>query len=256
VRLAYRLDGPIEAPVLVLSNSLGSTWRMWDGLLPALTERFRVLRYEHRGHLDSEVPAGPYRIEDIGRDLLGLLDELGLDRVSLAGLSLGGMTGMWLAAHHKSRVDRLALLCTSALLGPATMWRDRAELVRAKGTEAIVEGGLRRWLTEEFIASDPIAVRLCREMMTSTPAEGYAGCCEAIATMDLRPDLAAITAPTLVIAGADDPATPPSHAEVIAAGIDGARLRVVPHAAHLATVEAPAAITELLLDHLLPEQDL
>jgi len=254
VRLAHRLDGPSDAPVLVLSNSLGSTWRMWDGQLSALTEHFRVLRYEHRGHGGSEVADGPYAIADIGRDLLGLLDELGIARVSLAGLSLGGMTGMWLAAHEPSRVDRLALLCTSALFGPPTMWQERAELVRAKGTEAIVEGGLRRWLTEDFIAAEPATAQLCRQMMTQTSDEGYAGCCEAIAAMDLRPDLAAITAPTLVIAGADDPATPPSHAEVIAAGIRGADLHVVPHAAHLATIEQPAVITGLLLRHFRPER--
>jgi 3-oxoadipate enol-lactonase len=249
VRLAHRIDGPDDAPVLVLSNSIGSDWRMWDGVVPALTARFRVLRYNTRGHAESEVPPGPYTIADLAEDLIGLLDELGIDRPHLAGLSLGGMTGMWLAAHEPSRVDRLALLCTSALLGPAQMWLDRAELVRAEGTEAIADAGVRRWLTDEFIADQPDTAAWCRQMMIDTPDEGYAGCCAAIATMDLRPDLPAITAPTTIIAGADDPATPPSHAEVIAAGIAGARLHVVPHAAHLATVEQPAAITDLLLRH-------
>ena len=249
MRLAHRIDGPDDAPVLVLSNSIGSNWRMWDGLVPALTARFRVLRYDQRGHGDSETPNGPYTIADLAGDLIELLDELGIDRPHLAGLSLGGMTGMWLAAHQPSRVDRLALLCTSALLGPAKMWVERAALVRAEGTVVIADAGVRRWLTEEFIADHPEVAAWCRDMMTGTPAEGYAGCCEAIAAMDLRPDLPTITAPTLVIAGADDPATPPSHAEVIAAGIPGAALRIVPHAAHLATVEQPAAITDLLLRH-------
>jgi 3-oxoadipate enol-lactonase len=247
--LAHRIDGPDDAPVLVLSNSIGSNWRMWDGLAPALTARFRVLRYDQRGHGDSEVPNGPYSIADLAGDLIGLLDELRIDRPHFAGLSLGGMTGMWLAAHDPSRVDRLALLCTSALLGPAQMWLDRDALVRADGTEAIADAGVRRWLTEEFIAEQPDAAAWCREMMVGTPDEGYAGCCEAIAAMDLRADLPAITAPTLVIAGADDPATPPAHAEVIATGIPGAQQHVIRHAAHLATVEQPAAITDLLLRH-------
>jgi 3-oxoadipate enol-lactonase len=247
--LAHRIDGPGDAPVLVLSNSIGSDRRMWDGLVPALTARFRVLRYEARGHGSSEVPSGPYTIADLAGDLIGLLDELGIEAPHLAGLSLGGMTGMWLAAHAPSRVDRLALLCTSALLGPRQMWLDRAALVRAEGTRAVADAGVRRWLTAEFIAAQPDTVAWCHEMIVGTPDEGYAGCCEAIAAMDLRADLPAITAPTLVIAGADDPATPPSHAEVIAAGIADAELRVVPHAAHLATVEAPEAVTDLLLRH-------
>ena len=249
MRLSHRIDGPADAPVLVLSNSIGSDWRMWDGLVPALTAEYRVLRYDQRGHGRSEVAPGPYSIAELAGDLIGLLDELGIQRPHLAGLSLGGMTGMWLAAHEPSRVDRMALLCTSALLGPEQMWLDRAALVRAEGTRAIADAGVRRWLTEEFITAQPETVAWCREMMIGTPAEGYAGCCEAIAAMDLRADLPAITASTLVVAGADDPATPPSHAEVIAAGISGADLHVVPHAAHLATVEQPSAITDLLLRH-------
>lgn len=250
MRLAHRIDGPDDAPTLVLSNSIGSDWRMWDGLVPALTARFRVLRYDTRGHGTSEVPPGPYTIAGLAGDLIGLLDELGIERPHLAGLSLGGMTGMWLAANEPSRVDRLALLCTSALLGPARMWLDRAALVRAEGTGAVADAGVRRWLTEEFIAEQPEVAAWCREMITGTSDEGYAGCCEAIAAMDLRADLPRITAPTTVIAGADDPATPPSHAEIIAEGIAGATLHVVPHAAHLAAVEQPAAVTDLLLRHL------
>jgi 3-oxoadipate enol-lactonase len=247
--LAHRIDGPDDAPTLVLSNSIGSDWRMWDGLVPTLTARFRVLRYDTRGHGSSEVPPGPYTIAELAGDLIELLDELGIERPHLAGLSLGGMTGMWLAAHEPSRVDRIALLCTSALLGPAQMWLDRAALVRAEGTGAVADAGVRRWLTEEFIAERPDVAAWCREMITGTSDEGYAGCCEAIAAMDLRADLPTITAPTMVISGADDPATPPSHAEIIADAIAGATLRVVPHAAHLATVEQPAAIADLLLRH-------
>ena len=249
MKLAHRIDGPDDAPVLVLSNSLGSDWRMWDGLAPALTARYRVLRYNTRGHRDSEVPPGPYTIAELAGDLIGLLDELGIDRPHFAGLSLGGMTGMWLAAHEPSRVDRLALLCTAALLGTPQDWHDRAALVRAQGTGALADASLRRWLTDEFIAEAPETVAWCREMLVGVPDEGYASCCEAIATMDLRADLPAITAPTLVIAGADDPSTPPPYAELIVAGIADARLHVVPHAAHLATVEQPTAVTDLLLRH-------
>ncbi|HEU5474078.1 MAG TPA: 3-oxoadipate enol-lactonase [Actinophytocola sp.] len=250
VALSYTVDGPSDGPVLVLGNSLGTTVAMWEPQLPALTERFRVVRYDHRGHGGSPVPSGRYRLTDLGGDVLALLDSLGLDRVHLGGLSLGGMVAMWVAANAPDRVDRLALLCTSARLGPASMWRERAETVTAQGTGALVETLLGRWFTAGFTAARPDVATWAGALVAGTPATGYAGCCAAIETMDLVPSLGSITAPTLVIAGADDPATPPEHAEVIAAGIPGARLAVVPDAAHLANVEQPEAVTRLLLEHL------
>ncbi len=248
-RLNYELSGPPGAPPLLLAGSLGTTMTMWDPQLPALTARFRVLRADPRGHGRSEVPAGPYTIGDIGSDLLALLDSLGIAKVSYCGLSLGGMAGMWLAAHAPGRIDRLALCCTSAWLPPAEGWTDRAARVRAHGTASIRDQIVDRWFTPDFLPRDPAAVTWAGNMLAATPPEGYAGCCEAIAAMDLRPDLAAISAPTLVIAGASDQAIPPAHSAIIAAAIPDARMAVVP-AAHLANVEAPEAVAALLIGHL------
>lgn len=248
--LHHELAGPPDAPVLVLSNSLGTTLAMWDPQLPALTERFRVLRYDHRGHGRSAVPPGPYTIADLGQDALALLDDLGIERFSWCGLSLGGMVGMWLAAHTPDRVDRLALFCTSALLGPPEMWVERAAAVRKDGTRAQVDGATARWFTPAFVEGEPQTVARTTGMLADTPDEGYAGCCEAIAAMDLTADLPAIRARTLVVAGTDDPATPPEHGRRIAEGIPGARMAVVPDVAHLAAIERPRETTELLLDHL------
>jgi 3-oxoadipate enol-lactonase len=246
--LSYQLSGPEQAPVLVLGNSMGTTMAMWDDQLGPLAERLRVLRYDHRGHGASEVPPGPYRIEQLGADVLDLLDDLRLDRVSFCGLSLGGMVGMWLAANGPERIERLALCCTSAKVD-AGVYLQRAAKVRAGGMGSVVDDVVTRWFTPAFrqAASQPVADAV--SMLLATPAEGYAGCCEALAAMDLRADLAAISAPTLVLAGADDPATPRPHAEAIVAAIGGARLEVVAGAAHLANIEQPQRVTRLLLDH-------
>jgi 3-oxoadipate enol-lactonase len=246
----YELSGPADAPPLVLSNSLGSSLAMWDPQMPALTERFRVVRYDQRGHGASPVPPGPYSIDDVGADALALLDRLGIERARWCGLSLGGMTGMWLAINAPERIDRLALLCTSAKLGPPENWAERAATVRAQGTQAIADAGLQRWVTDEFVATHPDKAAWLRQMMLDTPDEGYAGCCEVIQHMDLTPRLAEIRAPTLVIAGDQDPATPPEHAERIAAAIDGARMEVVSPGRHLASFERAEEVTALLLEHL------
>ncbi|HWC42750.1 MAG TPA: 3-carboxy-cis,cis-muconate cycloisomerase [Actinomycetota bacterium] len=246
VGLGFALDGPEEAPVLVLANSMGTTMAMWDQQVAALAGRLRVLRYDHRGHGGSEVPPGPYRIEELGTDLLGLLDELGLGRVSFCGLSLGGMVGMWVAAHAPDRIDRLALCCTAATVN-GEVYLERAAKVRAGGTASVAEEVLSRWFTPSF--RDDAQLERAAGMLRATPDEGYAGCCEALAVMDLRDGLASITAPTLVLAGADDPATPPAKAEAIAAAIPGARLDVVGGAAHLANIEQPERVTRLLLGH-------
>jgi 3-oxoadipate enol-lactonase len=250
VELASTVDGPAGAPTVVLSNSLGSTPAMWDGLLPALVDRARVVRYDHRGHGASPVPPGPYALEDLGADVLALLDRLELERVHWCGLSLGGMVGMWLAINAPERIDRLVLCCTSAKLGPPEMWAQRAATVREEGVEAIADGGIDRWLTPHFREREPERTAAVRAMLVSTPAEGYAGCCAVIERMDLLPELGAIRAPTLVIAAADDPATPPEHGERIASSIPGARFEVVPGARHLAPIEQPEAMAELILGHL------
>jgi len=249
--LHHTIEGSEDAPVLVLANSLGTTLEMWDAQAAVLRERFRLVRYDHRGHGASAVPHGPYALGDLGRDALALLDSLGVERFSFCGLSLGGMVGMWVASEEPGRVERLVLCCTSARLGPPETWETRARTVRAQGMGAIAETVVERWFTPTFREERPEVVRWATKMLRRAPAEGYAGCCEAIRDMDLRERLGAIRAPTLVIAGADDPATPPEHAGLIASLTPDARLTVVPQSAHLANVEQPEAVTEGILDHLL-----
>ena len=249
VEVPHTIDGPEGAPVLVLSNSIGSTSAMWEPQIGPLSSRFRVVRYETRGHAGAPVPEGPYAIADLGGDVLALLDRLGVERAHFAGLSLGGMTGMWLGVNAPERIDRLVLLCTSAMLARDVDWPARAQTVRAEGTEAVAEGTVERWFTSSFRDANPEVAERWRATVAATPAEGYAGCAEAIGTMDLEDDIAAIRAPTLVIAGRHDPATPPPHAELIASRIPGARLELV-DGAHLSNFECPDEVTALMLDHL------
>jgi len=233
--------------VLVLSNSLGTDMSMWDGLLPALKGRFRVVRYDQRGHGRTPAPDGPYSIADLGGDVLGMLDRLGLEQVSFCGLSLGGMTGLWLAVNAPERVERLALLCTAAHLPPREGWTDRAARVRADGIEPLVEASLERWFTPEVGAE---TVERARQALRRVRPEGYAACCDAIADHDLRAELGGIRAPTLVIATVDDPSTPPEFGREIAEGIDGAELVVLEHGRHLVAAEHPDEVGHELVRHL------
>jgi len=250
VTLDHGLVGPEDADTLVLSNSLGTTQELWSRQLPVLSERFRVLTYDHPGHGRSSPPEQPATVEAFALDLLGLLDELDFDRVSFCGVSLGGMVGMALALQAPQRVERLVLACTSAYLGPPGGWRERARVVRADGLEAIADAVVGRWFTTRASDGEPERVDRFRAMFVSTPPEGYARCCEAIADWDARDRIADIAAPVLVVAGADDPATPLEHAELIASRIPDARLRVLEHAAHLANVERADAFNEALMEHL------
>jgi len=250
LRLAEPLTGPPGAPVLVLGNSLGTTAAVWDRQVGELSKSFRLLRYELPGHGGSAAAPGPYTIADLGAGLLALLDTLDVVRAGYCGISLGGMVGMWLAAHSPDRIAALGLVCTSAYLPPAENWLSRAAQVRTAGPEAVSAAVIGRWFTPAYAAAAPAIIAKFRADFEGTDPEGYASCCEAIARMDLRADLAAITAPTLVLAGADDPATPPDHGATIAARIHGARLDVIPDAAHLAAVSAPDAVTDALSAHL------
>jgi 3-oxoadipate enol-lactonase len=236
-RLFYRFDGKPGNPVLVLSNSLGCDVTMWDPQVAAFAMRFRVLRYDSRGHGQSAVPPGPYRIEDLGRDLLGLLDALGLERVRFCGLSKGGMVGMWLATNAPDRVERMALCNTSAYFGQPETWKARIEAVLASGMAAVVPQVIERWLTSDFRARAPEVVEKVRQMLLATPPEGYVACCAAIRDMDQRESIAAIRTPTLVVVGSRDPATPPEHGREIAKRIRGAKV-VELNASHLSNVEA------------------
>jgi 3-oxoadipate enol-lactonase len=252
VRLAASLERrPAGAPVLVLGNSLGTTGELWRPQLAALAARFRLLRYEHRGHGGSPAPPGPYTIAGLGADVLRLLDESGIETAHHCGVSLGGMVGMWLAVNAPDRIGALALCCTSACLPPAQMWAGRAALVRSAGMASISQQIVGRWFTPAFAARHPgVAAGFVATMERRVVPEGYAGCCEAIAAMDLRPLLGSVTARTLVIAGADDPATPPWYGAAIASAVPGARLRVIRGAAHLANVSQAAEVTAALLAHL------
>src|SRR5215470_11025826 len=213
VELSARMSGPSGAPVLVLGNSLGTTMELWEPQLDVLGRRFRLLRYEHRGHGGSPAPPGPYAIADLGADVLALLDEFEVATAYYAGVSLGGMVGMWLGSISKQVVAR--------------------------------------WFTSAYEAAHPGTVAwFVTTLQQDVAPEGYAGCCDAIAAMDLRPLLASITAPTLVVAGAEDPATPPWHGAVIASAITRARLRVIRGAAHLANVSSAAEFAATLLAHL------
>jgi 3-oxoadipate enol-lactonase len=250
VALHHVSDGPADAPVLVLAGSLGSTTEMWRPQLPALTARFRVVRIDLRGHGGSPATGGPYRMDELADDVCALLDRLDLRRVHWCGLSLGAMVGMYLASEAPERIDRLALCCTSAHFPDPSVWQERIISVDALGTAGIATVVVARWFTPHWAAEHPEVVAEAEAMVASTSDEGYSGCCAALAAWDHRDRLPAITAPTLVVAGADDLATPVEpHAATIAAGIPRARLEIVP-GGHLATIESADVVNALLVDHL------
>src|SRR3954453_5437500 len=220
--LHYQIDSGENAASLLLSNSLGCTLAMWDAQVAARSRRFRVVRYDVRGHGRSAAPPGPYTIEALAGDAVALLDGLGITRAHFCGLSMGGMVGMWLGVHAPQRVDAIVLANTSARLGPAEMWDERIRIVRSGGMGAVVETVLLRWFTPSFRSSSPAAVERCRQMLLGASPEGYAACCAAIRDMNQVDELGAIANGTLVIVGADDPATPPAHGQLIAGRIAGA----------------------------------
>lgn len=244
-----RHGDPAAAPVVLL-GSFGSDLSMWAPQIEALSAVAHVVTVDHRGHGKSPAPQGPYTIDELGTDIVALLDDLGLGAVHFAGLSLGGAVGQWLAAHHPERVRTLTLLCTSAAFTPAGPWHDRAATVRSEGVASIAESIVDRWFTPALRDRDPALVARHVEMVKSTSDEGYAACCEALATWDGRPDLTRIAAPTLVVAGEQDPATPPATMRELAAAITGAAFHVVDPGAHLANVEQSDRITELVVAHI------
>jgi 3-oxoadipate enol-lactonase/4-carboxymuconolactone decarboxylase len=250
IALRYRWDGPPDGPVVLLSNSLGTSAAMWEPQVAALAPYCRVLRYEHRGHGGAPAPGGGWTVDDLAGDALALLDALGVETASVAGLSLGAMVAMSVAARHPSRVRRLVLLCTAPHLPPAAAWHERAHAVRAGGLAPLVPAQLGRWFTPGFPDRHPEVATLVRAMLDAADAGAYAACCEAIAAMDQRSRLPAIAAPTLVVAGAADPVTPPAVALGMAEAIPGAALSVLPGAAHLATLEQADQVSALLVDHL------
>jgi 3-oxoadipate enol-lactonase len=247
--LYVQLDGPPDAPTLMLSNSLCTDLRMWDDQIPAFAQHFRVVRYDRRGHGRSGVPKGPYTVEDFGRDALAIMDGLELAKVNWCGLSMGGMVGQWLAANAPERIGRLAMSNTHSYYADKTVWDERMKLAREKGMAFAAGPAMDRWFTPEAKARRPDKVALIQSMFASTDLEGYLACCTAIRNMDMRDGHPRIEAPTLVIVGTQDPATPPAAGEEIARRIPNAKLAAI-EASHLSNIGQPERYAELVLGFL------
>jgi len=245
IKINYQIDGADSAPVLMMSNSLGTDLHMWDKQAAALAKRFRVVRYDTRGHGKTEAPSYPYTFEMLGRDAIALMDALKLTKVRFCGLSMGGMIGMWLARHVPSRIEQLVLSNTAAKFGLLEIWNQRIATVRASGMKAITDSVIERWFTKDFREKSPKEIEPITGMLHATKPEGYAGNCAAIRDVDQRWPISDIKVPTLVIGGKQDPATPYVAAELIASRIPGAKL-VGLDAAHLSNIEQPEAFAKAL----------
>lgn len=247
--IRVEVEGRANAPVLMLSNSLGTNIHMWDDQVKPFTQDFRLVRYDRRGHGKSGSPEGPYTMERLGRDVLAILDQLGIEKTNWCGLSMGGMVGMWLGANAPERIDRLVLSNTSAYMADKAPWNDRIKFVQEKGLQALVGPNMERWFTKDFRERAPDAIARMREMFSATSVTGYVGCCCAIRDMDHRDLLPTIRAQTLVIAGRHDPATTVEAAEFIRSRIPGAALTVL-DAAHIANIEQPHDYADTVLGFL------
>jgi 3-oxoadipate enol-lactonase len=251
-RFRVALDGDASAPALILSNSLGTTLEMWAPQVDAFAATRRVIRYDTRGHGGSEVTPGPYTFDALGQDVLAVLDALQIETAAFCGLSMGGHTGLWLGIHAAKRLDALVVCNSAARIGAEAAWNERAATVRRGGAaamRALAESAPARWFTEGFVASEPGVVRRAQQGLAGIDAEGYAACCEALATSDLRGDIARIATPTLLVAGASDPVTTVADAEAMRAAIPDARLATVA-ASHLSNLEAPRAFEQAVLPFL------
>ena len=242
LRIRYELTGE-KGPVLVFSNSLGTDLSMWDPQVAKLGQRFRILRYDTRGHGQSSVTPGDHTIEQLGRDVLALLDALKLERVHFCGLSMGGLIGMWLGVHAPDRLNRLVLCNTAARIGTNEMWNARIATARKEGMNLIAASVIERWFTPEFRSSSPDQVAQTRRMLETASPTGYASCCAALRDVDLRDAIPEITAPTLIIYGTKDPVTTATDANFMAERITGSK-KVELNAAHLSNIEQAALFTE------------
>lgn len=240
VRLAVRVSGAADKPPIVFSNSLAADLGMYDEVAERLAADARIVRYDTRGHGQSDAPESGYSIERLGRDIIAVLDALKIERAVVCGTSLGGLTAMWLGVHAADRVSGLIPANTAANFPPETMWRDRAATVRASGVDSLVQGSLERWLTAGYRTTHPARVEQLARMIKTTAPAGYAGCCDVLAEADLLPELEKIKCPVRVIAGRHDPSTPPARAAEIVSAIKGAEV-VTLEAAHISAVEAPDA---------------
>jgi 3-oxoadipate enol-lactonase len=253
VHINYRIDGPDGAPWITLSNSLATTHRMWDAQMDAFTKQYRVLRYDKRGHGETDVAPGPYSFELLADDVLALLDALRITRTHFVGLSMGGMTGMTMALRKPSVLRTLVLCDTTSKdpLGDPASWQQRIDAVNAGASmEPLVESTVARFLTPDTVKNRPEIADAVRAMVRSTPVAGYVACCQAIAKLNLTHRLREISIPTMVVVGADDPATTVEMARTIHHGIDGSELVILKDAAHLSNLEQPAAFNEAVLGFL------
>ncbi|HEX6209361.1 MAG TPA: 3-oxoadipate enol-lactonase [Methylomirabilota bacterium] len=253
IQINYRIDGPEGAPWLTMSNSLATTHRMWDPQIEAFTRQYRVLRYDKRGHGETEVAPGPYSFELLADDVLALLDALQIQRTHFVGLSMGGMTGMTMALRRPGVLRSLVLCDTTSKdpLGDPALWQQRIDAVNAGGSmEPLVESTVARFLTSDTVKNRPAIAEAVRAMVRSTPVAGYVACCQAIAKLNLTDRLREITIPTMVVVGADDPATTVPMARTIHERIAGSELVILKDAAHLSNLEQPAAFNEAVLGFL------
>jgi len=249
-RLHYRIDGSEGRPWLTFCNSLGTDLRMWDAQIEALAPYYRVLRYDRRGHGASSAAPGPYRVEDLGGDVLALLDALAIERTHFCGLSIGGLTGQWLGLHAGERLHTLAVCATAAKIGSEDSWQARIAQVQAEGLAGLLDGTRERWFTPAFAAQQPAAVEAIMATFLSTDVQAYMACCAAVAAADFRAELGAIDTPLLALAGHDDPVCPPQDLQAIAAQAPRGSYAQV-HGRHLCNLESPYAFNDALLRFLL-----
>lgn len=245
----YQLEGPEKAPVLLFSNSLGSDMRMWDDVVEPLRVHFRILRYDTTGHGQTPTSPEPIRIADLGQDVLGLLDALGITQVNFCGLSMGGLIGQWLAVHYPNRINKLILCNTAAKIGTAAGWNERINTVSQQGISAIADAVLNRWLTDAFQQANPEVTARLLTMIKANRAEGHVACSAVLRDTDLRADIHHITAPTLIIAGTYDPVTTVSDGQFMQQEIPNAQLCEL-SAAHMSVVEKADAVVQLLMAFL------
>ncbi len=250
IALNYRFDGPVDAPPVVMSNSLASNLAMWDWQMPALTDRYRVLRYDSRGHGGSAVPPGPYSIDLLVRDARALMLALGIPRAHFVGLSKGGSVGQLLAVTHPEMVRSLVLCDTTSFAGGPAVWQPRIAAATKGGMESVCDATLERWFTPAFRKNSPAEVDKVRQMILTTPAAGFVACSEALRDMNQTALLKRIAAPTLIMVGKDDPGTPVAHSEILHREIPGSRLLVLDDAAHFANVEQAERFNAALRDFL------
>lgn len=246
----YSLEGPSDAPTVSLSNSLMSNYQMWDAQMPVLTEKYRVLRYDTRGHGQSEVTPGPYSIELLVDDVYALHQTLGISKTHFVGLSMGGMTGQLLAVKYPDLLQSVTLCDTASHMPPASMWEDRINTAQSEGMSGVVEGTLARWFTPAMHESDPDEIARIGDMIRGTSVDGFCACCEAIKNMNQTSVLSGIKLPTMIIVGEEDAGTTPDMSRIIQAEIAGSSLVILPQAAHLSNIEQANAFNKTLLDFL------